>query len=346
MALRLNHLVVEGEIDNTRKGHVTGWIKFSDRPDRVTLDLAGNCAPDLAGWRFRIKRLRPAPDWAEPGDSTSLAPRQTGKAGAITAEQRLKEFDCSTSELLAHIRLNEPPPFRWRNALYLEWFSPTNGRVVIQDTRLGVERMGERAFELTADDLSRSRRDAQRELDDFLEDGWLIQGLSDGTGLGFVVRKDEEDQRDRAVRELQEQLDRQGLDLERAVRKSLRDDDQDPDDPASAIHEMELLDAFIDDPSRGCRVRELFDPPLQPTPSRDIPDDRIAEELENLRRLLLSKNVCIHICKHYTPRMAYEWILDVVLDEPVMAQIAQTQIMVNFMTSDDCEQCQREFEEE
>jgi hypothetical protein len=43
MAWRLQDLVVEGELDNTYRGVVKGWIQFSDRPDRLRLSLRGDC---------------------------------------------------------------------------------------------------------------------------------------------------------------------------------------------------------------------------------------------------------------------------------------------------------------
>ena len=344
MAFRVSDLVVDGEIDNTRKGRVTGWVQFSKRPDRVVLELTGDCHPDLAGWKFRIKRLRPAPDWAEPSDATVLNAKQVGEAGDITDAQRLKDSDCSPQELIARIRLDEPPPFKWRNALYLEWFSQANGRVVIQDTRLGVELIGERGFELTDADLKRKEQEAQRRLRELEDEGWVFEETEMGT---MIYREDEDQDGDGgAGRSLQRELDRQTLDLDHAVRQSLRESDEETDDGDDPIHDMELLDAYIDDPSRGCRIRDLFDPPLTPPASSEIPDSRIDVELDKLVGRLLSKNVRVDICEHYTSRMAYDWILGVVLDESTMAELPDTDIFVNHMTYEDCQECQKEWEEE
>lgn len=49
MAWRLHDRVVRGEIDNRQRGHVRGKIWLIGRPDRIALDLTGNCWPDLAG---------------------------------------------------------------------------------------------------------------------------------------------------------------------------------------------------------------------------------------------------------------------------------------------------------
>jgi len=50
----------------------------------------------------------------------------------------------------------------------LEGFSNANGRVVIQSTRLEVERIGERAFELTADEWKEQARQNSEELNYFM----------------------------------------------------------------------------------------------------------------------------------------------------------------------------------
>ena len=63
----------------------------------------------------------------------------------------IKHHDMPTDELVRRLMAGEKPAFTWRKCLYLEWYSNANGRVVIQSTRLEVERIGERAFELTED---------------------------------------------------------------------------------------------------------------------------------------------------------------------------------------------------
>lgn len=220
VAFRVSDLVVDGEIDNTQKGRVTGWIQFSNRSDRVTLNLKGDCQPDLAGWRFRVKRLRPVPEWADPSDAAQLTAHQTGDAGTITASHRVNDPDCSPEELVTRCRLGEPPPSVWRDALYLEWFSRTNGRVVIEDTRLGVDLVGERAFELTEDDMRRKEEEALRKLEELDAEGWTIEEAVPGSDFGFVIRKRDENE---PHPDLQTSLDEQTRSLDRAVRQSLRE---------------------------------------------------------------------------------------------------------------------------
>ena len=224
MAWRISDLVVDGEIDNTRKGRVVGWLRLSDRTELLRLELRGDCHPDLAGWRFRVVRVDPVPKWAEEKNADGLSTDQSGEAGDITADQVLRHYDCPVDELLARIRAGEPPPTEWRKALYLEWYSGRNGRVVIQSTRLGVERLGERAFELTAEDLRRKADEAQRELDELRRQGFIID--DDLPGVTLIRTADPEDD-DSIAEDLQSHLDQQTRDLDRSIRDSANESDDD-----------------------------------------------------------------------------------------------------------------------
>jgi hypothetical protein len=222
MAWRISDSVVDGELDNTVKGRVTGWIRLSGRPEPLALDLEGDCHPDLAGWRFRIVRLDPVPTWAEPVDLSGIFTEQVGHTGDITADQVLRHYDCPVGELLARIRAGEPPPTQYRKALYLEWFSQRDGRVVIQDTRLGVQRIGDRAFELTKEDLRRKDEEARHGIEGLREQGFVIE--EDESGITIYRKKEHDD--DTESEDLESYLDQQMQDIDRAVQDSLDDQRQ------------------------------------------------------------------------------------------------------------------------
>lgn len=220
MAWRIADLVTGGELDNTIKGRVVGWINLSGRAEPLQLHLTGNCRPDLAGWRFRICRLEPVPAWAEPPDMDGFATMQSGQVGDITADRVVRHYDCPPQELLARMRAGEPPPEELRESLYLEWYSEANGRVVIEETRLGVERIGTRTFELTAADLRREAEQAEDKLDELRESGFVIEE----TEMGVMVYRRDDDDPDRLLADdLQSQLDHQNREIDRAIRDSLDD---------------------------------------------------------------------------------------------------------------------------
>ncbi len=116
---------MEGILDNTKPGQVTGWIKFyreGKEPLTVTLALAGDCHRDLQGKRFRISN--PNPTERFPADESGrsyvdgLDPVQTGQAGDITAGD---------------------PPRDYVGYPYIEWYSESNGRMVLELERNQLE---------------------------------------------------------------------------------------------------------------------------------------------------------------------------------------------------------------
>ena len=169
MAWRPSDWVLEGELDNTILGWTTGWLKIEGVEKPLQLKLAGNCHPDLAGWKFKIVRTEPIPNWTEPlNHAESIAVNQSGIVGDITADQTLKHFECSDKEFVQRFYAGDPPPTTWQKALCLEWFSNKNGRVVVQSTRLAVRRQGDRAFELTDEQWADQARKNSEEMSHFM----------------------------------------------------------------------------------------------------------------------------------------------------------------------------------
>jgi len=125
MAWRIERYVVKGEIQNKEPGIVTGriWLKGLNQP--LELSLTGNCYRDLAGARIIFKNPGPVE-----GDYTGLDVFQDGVVGDMTASKKVKvpidpEEDADE---------NGSPSFRIGNCLYLEWFSDSNGRVLVETT--------------------------------------------------------------------------------------------------------------------------------------------------------------------------------------------------------------------
>jgi hypothetical protein len=129
MAWRIQDSVIRGEIDNRMKGRVHGklWLDGLDEP--VKLDLEGNACPDLAGCLLKFKNpAKTFPMRKKP----EFNPLQRGKIGNLSASQKVRVFTIPDEEAFAMIDRGEKPPERIANALYLEWFSEGNGRVVIE----------------------------------------------------------------------------------------------------------------------------------------------------------------------------------------------------------------------
>lgn len=130
MALRLDQAIIRGEIDNTSRDNVRGklWLVGHDEP--VTLDLRGNAWRDAAGCKITFTNPQPEAQAL----TATLAPKQTGHAGDITASRKVKVFTVPEEEWINAYEDGNiaEVPSEWRNSLYVEWFSDTNGRVVIE----------------------------------------------------------------------------------------------------------------------------------------------------------------------------------------------------------------------
>jgi hypothetical protein len=111
MAWRPNEYLMEGELDNTEPGKVTGWMRFNGMGNRkVRFNLQGNFHRDIRGAKIRIKPMKiNLPDAKEYMKGFSCI--QKGKAGDITAGL---------------------PPQDYVDYPYIEWYSEKNGRVVLE----------------------------------------------------------------------------------------------------------------------------------------------------------------------------------------------------------------------
>ncbi len=144
MAFRLNDAVVCGELINTRKNSTHGWLGLRGFTRPLSLQLTGNCSPDLAGKHIRFEMRNPPEDQGDAAESAEdekamlekldlgdLAWQQIGPTGTMTAAHKVRHADCSPEELYMRCKLKEPPPTEWKRCLYLEWYSQ-NGRVVLE----------------------------------------------------------------------------------------------------------------------------------------------------------------------------------------------------------------------
>jgi hypothetical protein len=123
MAWRPKNNLIEGELDNTTLGRVTGWMRFTGLDSPVLFDLEGDFHRDIRGAKLRlVPRSGPDPDPAAGIYMQGFALAQTGWAGDITAGK---------------------PPYDYERYPYIEWYSEENGRVVIELESDDVEVLGD-----------------------------------------------------------------------------------------------------------------------------------------------------------------------------------------------------------
>jgi hypothetical protein len=182
MAWRIQDSVIRGEIDNRVKGRVRGRLWLDGLAEPVTLDLEGNACPDLAGCRLEFKN--PAKTFPL-RKSPAFAPLQRGKIGNLSASQKARVFAVPDEEAFAMMDRGKKPPERIANALYLEWFSEGNGRVVIESAD----------YELTiSPPLWRLSPEEEKQRARDVEAGWgdFVQQLNDALEKQKRGQKDPE----------------------------------------------------------------------------------------------------------------------------------------------------------
>ena len=111
MAWRPNRYLLEGSLDNTRPGKVTGWMRFAGMTNNVTFDLKGDFHRDIRGAKIHLAGEGRPDDPDAARYMEGFAQHQTGNVGDITAGLSPKDY--------------VPYP-------YVEWYGEANGRVVVE----------------------------------------------------------------------------------------------------------------------------------------------------------------------------------------------------------------------
>jgi hypothetical protein len=113
MAWRPNEQFIEGELDNSVLGKVTGWMKFAGLNEKVMFDLDGNFHRDIRGAKVRLR-----------GEGESANHEESAK--------RMEGFTTLQKGNVGDMTAGLPPYDYSPNSPYFEFYSEDNGRVVIE----------------------------------------------------------------------------------------------------------------------------------------------------------------------------------------------------------------------
>lgn len=158
MAQHIEGMVLRGEIDNRRRGRVTGTLWLVGEDDPMRLDLLGDACPDLAGCLLKFRARSRHAAAAKPREAISRL--QRGAAGELTASLRLMEPSCSLEEMNRIAAEGGEVPLQHVNALYLEWYNEEGQRVVLETTDFELE-ISDPAWSPTPED-EEARAEASR----------------------------------------------------------------------------------------------------------------------------------------------------------------------------------------
>ena len=194
MAWRIEENVLRGEIDNRVRGCITARLWFCGHENTpMNILLQGDAEPDLHG--RRIMFINPN---AKPGMPEGLRLEQRGQAGHITASRKVKIPDVPLDRIGEYYKSGKELPCHWGNVLHFEWFSETNGRVVIEAAYDMSISTGAPTWQLTpGEKAARDARLAAAENDsDDDEQEWFCDNLDDDNE-GEEWKKEKEDDGDK-----------------------------------------------------------------------------------------------------------------------------------------------------
>lgn len=174
MAWRIDEHVVRGEIDNRTKDRVSGRLWIAGREEPVVLELTGNPWRDLAGHLLKFTNPNP-----KPGDISGFSAYQGGVVGDITGSRKVRVPECSMDELMEFFAAKQEFPWHWGNSLYLEWFSGTNGRVVIESAHYHLELDGEPGWTMTEEDEATQQAENAGAMMGFMERVGMVAGAAE-----------------------------------------------------------------------------------------------------------------------------------------------------------------------
>jgi len=391
MPLRIADYVLAGDLRNTRRNCVHGWIEFA--PDYgVRIELTGNFSGQLAGKHIRFSMPHRAADKAcEPGSFPEyieeLADRQIG----VVQTMELRKATVPALPIDDFLRLSEADRtlnMVEKDCLYLEW-SSQDGAVISE--------LIEPVLEIIDDEVESGQMrsiDGVEFLGAALNDPHFSEVAELILGQTMAALNDEEDEDDDP-----DEDDRDGNDDEDDESEDEEDDDLDGDDDGhddddpyglfDADLEQNVAESLGGESSEGEltfdgnvggarsweevipgispdtvemyeQYDEIFegkkDEPISylfPTTLQLPKPERVTseEEAEGLVKAILSQlallSVALDVCEHFTMQQTYRLLMQEILPTAkVHPNLAASEMVQHYATSDFCEQCDAEFEAE
>lgn len=354
MVLKIGEHVIAGELRNTRRNSVFGWIEFA--PDYgIGLDLSGNLDEELEGKHIRFATPNKPetggnetePDLEEefPEDVECLSDRQIGVVGTA----RLSRRWVPTIPIADFAKLEsqkQKENLREEVILLLEWYSQ-NGRVVAEIRDVEVEYVTEEdepGEQFDVDDSSEADdMDVPFDDDDIAGDGFDEEAEeSDPFGL---FNSDIDNQVADSLTQLPSDADEAGNLLDESGPRDWDEIIPGLDPEIKAMYEQwdEIFEGKDDQP-----VGELLKEPLRLPVLRNVNSDEEARPhviaiLAQLARI----SVAINVCEHFSPLQTYALLIQEILPTAkVHPKLADNDMVACYSTSDYCKLCKEEFEAE
>ncbi|MFO0999648.1 MAG: hypothetical protein U0936_04875 [Planctomycetaceae bacterium] len=370
MAFRLKNYVLRGEIRNSQRNSVSGWLEVlrssgkgndvASEPRLVMLSFAGNLLGELAGrdFRFEVREQdlpNPRPVLDEQFHNDQIGPMGDSLYRMVRVPLIPIEEFCMALER------GETPPEEQRASIYLEWYSQ-NGRVVLELLDPILEFAGQ--YDRLADPEPEPVPDSEDvappsitaiSLDD--------DGVFDINSVSPPDAEDDDDPFGLFPKGLSQQISQSSLDAESAD-ESFEHDDQLPwseDEPRKLRRWDEVIPGIDpetkalyeqwDEVTHGTKnepLTWLFESPLcLPKPDHVLDEQQAWNALHSLLAAMALRGVAFDMCPHFTAMQAYRLLIEELLPEAgVHPNLVATGWIQHYSSWESCKECEAEFDEE
>jgi hypothetical protein len=295
MAWRIEDQVVRVILDNRIPGMVIGKVWLAGRADPLQLNLVGNPRRDIAGRLLTLERSGAIRD-----PFGGLATEQRGVCGDLTASMpvRIPSPASAAAE-------------EWHHAVYLEWFSERNGRVVIELVDVPVH-LSEPSWTLTPD----------QEREQLNLNAQALRAFLDQFTVSPSVPHQQASQSDVPDQALEQQI--RIASLKAQVRElcggtmTCGAGEHVPLDVQERFWQR-VLD-YEKNPHPERKVRELLaEDGIFPLPVEGLPDEEIEPQLDQLISALFRRGLLLNQTNHLSNRELYLLLVNQVLEMEIEA---------------------------
>lgn len=372
MALRIEQSVLRGEIRNSRKNSVSGWLEvlkkhtqrgqISTETAVIAISLAGNLAGEFSGRDFRFRVREQDITGVDAALAEDFHLQQVGVMGD-SLYRMVRVPLIPMEEFMNSLQRGDSPPEEQRVSLYLEWFSQ-NGRVVLEllDPKLEFDgsyiefadsepgenpiansslppsmttfiRQNDGSFEVFDDSNSLSQSDEDTEPTEALQ--------TDSEDLFNLFQAGLEDQiRLSAAQETPDTFN-EPTEASATNRPSWEDLIPGINAETKALYEQwdEVLHGENDEP-----LMWLFEEPLSlPKPAALTDEKQAWEVLSTLLGAMALRGVAFEMCPHFSAMDAYRLLIEELLPEAnVHPNLVQSGFICHYCSWEFCDKCQQD----
>ena len=352
MAMRIDEYVIGGELNNTSRNSVVGFLEFA--PDwGVRIEVGGNLSGELAGRRFRFQ-VREA-SLRHPGllpgefpEHIEAFDHQFGVIGQCVFRVR-KIPTIPVHEFLQLPREQKRHHIVHRDCLYLEWFGP-NGRVVAEVADVEIEFLdSERSAPPIAEPLPNeddvpSAPEITMVSDDGIERIEFPQPESDEDPYGLFDENLESAIQSSLGNE-SEFADQTEDKFDESGRRERSWEEVIPgiDPETKALYEQ--WDEVLHGPQD--LAASLFAPLQLPHVEQVTTDSQAWPLVSTIMARLATVSIAFDLCEHATPLSAYRCLIEDILPiASVSPNAGAAGFVAHYSMYESCKQCEAEFDEE